>query len=103
MDNDIRIGSYVGTAAAKTIELGFIPDCVVVVNATDGDNIGLWFDGFAAGTAIDIAAAVAANAADGITRYAGDATHREGFIVGTDYSETGDTYYYIALRTGAGV
>lgn len=102
MDNCIKVDTYEGTGAAIDVSLGFVPDFVAVVNTEDGDNIGLWFDGMAAGTAIDIAAAVAANAADGFTRYVGDATHAPGFTVGTDYSENAKTYYYIALRTSSG-
>jgi hypothetical protein len=100
--NEVKIGSYTGTGAIKNIEIGWIPDYVRVVNVTDGDDIGEWFKGMTDDTAIDIAAAVAANAAGGISDYVGDATHAPGFTVGVDYSENAKVFRYVALRSGPG-
>lgn len=98
MKGHIKIGAYTGNGAAQNIELGFQPEFVQIVNVTDGDNIALWFDEMAAGSAIDISAAVAANAADGISSFAGTTGELSpGFSVGTDYSENAKVYWYIAL------
>lgn len=98
MKGHVKIGTYTGTGAAQNIELGFSPDYVEIVNQTDGDTIGKWFKGMTDGSAIDIQAAVAANAADGVSEYAGTTgATSPGFTVGTDYSENAKVYRYIAL------
>jgi hypothetical protein len=96
----VKVGTYTGTGAALNVVLGFVPDFLFIVNVTDGDLVGMWFDGMAAGTGVDIAAAVASNAADGVTRLVGD--DGEGFTVGTDYSESAKVYRYFAARSGPG-
>lgn len=97
----VKVGTYDGNGAAQNISLGFIPAFLLIVNVEDGDLVGLWFDGMAAGTNVDIAAAAVTNAADGITRYTGSSTAGEGFTVGTDYSENEKTYRYFAVRGDA--
>lgn len=100
--NEVKVGTYTGTGAVINISLGWVPAFVMVINVTDGDVIGMWFNGMTDGTAIDIAAAVAANAADGISDYAGSTTAAPGFTVGTDYSENTKVFRYLAVRGGAG-
>lgn len=98
MQGHVNIGSYTGTGAAQDIELGFAPEVVQIFNATDFNLIGVWFTGMSDGTAIDIAAAVAPNTADGISAYAGvSGATGEGFTVGTDFSVSGKTYRFVAL------
>ena len=98
----IKIGKFTGNGAVKNIVIGFKPDYVRVVNITDADITHEWFrDGSAAGTSIDTAAAVAGNAADGITEYPLATTANPsgaGFTVGTDISENGKVYGYVAMR-----
>lgn len=99
MMGNIKVGTYTGTGAAINVVVGFVPDFVQVYNVTDGDLIGTWFAGMTDDTGIDIAAAVAPNAANGITPYEGaDAATGKGFTVGTDYSETSKVFRYVALR-----
>jgi len=95
-------GKYTGTGAIKNIVLGFKPDFVLLFNQTDGDVAAMAIRNVTpADAAIDIAAAVAGNAADGITLdYAG--ADGEGFSVGTDYSENTKVYGYLALRAAPG-
>ncbi len=100
---EIKVGTYTGTGAALNVSLGFIPDAVFIVNRTDADIIGIWFRGDTDGTAVDIAAAVANNAADGVSDYAGSDSAAPGFTVGTDFSENAKVYKYIAFRSGAGM
>lgn len=102
MATSIKAGSYTGTGAVINVSVGFEPDFVLLFNATDGDVAAIWFNGMAAGTAGDIAAAVATNAADGITLYTGSTTAAPGFTVGTDYSESAKVFYYIAIESGPG-
>ena len=71
MSSEITIGAFTGTGAAINIPLGWIPDYVKCVNLTDGDTIDEWFRGNGAGTSIRTVLAVATNAADGISEYAG--------------------------------
>lgn len=96
------VGTYTGNGAAQNIALGFKPDFVLVANITDSDVFAFAFRGLTtAGAAHDVAAAVAANADNGLTlTYAG--TSGEGFTVGTDYSENAKVYGYLAVRSGPG-
>ncbi len=96
------VGTYEGTGAAIDIVLGFKPDFVLIANTEDADVLALAFRGLTAeGAAIDVAAAVAGNADNGLTLTLEAATG-EGFRVGTDYSEAGKTYGYLAIRSGPG-
>lgn len=96
------VGTYEGTGAAINVVLGFVPDYVKIINTEDGDAVHEWFKGMAAGTSIATLAAAGPvlNAADGVTEYEG--TEGEGFTVGTDISESGKTFYYVAVRSGPG-
>ena len=95
---DKCIGSYTGTGSAINVPIGWVPDFVMIVNVTDGDIIWTWFSGQAAGTSVDIAAAVAANANNAITALE-STTACYGFTAGTDFSESGKVYGYVALMS----
>lgn len=98
MKGQIKTGTYTGTGAAINVQIGFVPDYLLIANITDGDYIMQWFNGMAAGTSIDTAAAVASNSADGVTAYTGTrAGDGAGFTVGTDGSENGKVYRYFAI------
>lgn len=96
------VGKYTGTGAAVNVVLGFKPDFLLVTNITDGDIIGSAFrDGTAAGASTDIGAAAATNADNALTlTYAG--ADGEGFTAGTDFSESGKVYGYLAIRSAPG-
>lgn len=99
--NEVITGKYAGTGAAVNVSLGWVPTCVIIVNATDGDLVGIGFPGaMADGTDILISgtAGPVLNAAGGISDYAGDGSHAPGFSVGADYSENAKTFRYIAFR-----
>lgn len=100
--NEVKVGTFTGTGAALNISIGWIPDYVRIINVTDGDITHEWFKGMTDGTSVDTGAAVAANAADGVSDYEGSSSAAPGFTVGTDISENGKVYRYIALRSGAG-
>lgn len=97
----IKVGTYEGTGAAITLEIGFVPDFFLAVNTEDGDDVWIWFNGMAAATTVNIAAA-AATEANGVTAYAGASTvgseAAPGLTLGTALSESGKTHYYIAIR-----
>ena len=96
---NIKTGTYTGDGFAQSIELGFVPSFVMVINYTDGTPIGIWSEDMTDDTAVDIAAAAASNEADGITPYSGAAASASaGFTVGTDYSTNAKVYVYVALR-----
>ena len=99
MAGDIKVGSYTGTGAAIKIQCGFVPDFVQVYNATDGDIIGTWFAGMTDGTSLDIAAAAAPNADNGISAL-NNSADGFGFIAGTDFSESAKVFRYVALKSG---
>lgn len=105
MAENVVIGSYTGNGAAINIELGFIPEYVLIENATDGDANWKWFAGMAAGSALQQVAAGAKSliTANGVSPLPGDRTtpRREGFTVGTVLSETGKVHRYLAMRSSA--
>lgn len=101
MAGEIKVGNYTGTGAVINVELGWIPDFLIIFNATDGDLVALWANGMADDTAVDIAAAAAPNAANGVTTYdPADYSGKQGFTVGTDYSESAKVFRYVAMRSG---
>jgi hypothetical protein len=100
MAGETVIGSYTGNGAAITINLGFVPDYVRVINVTDGDAGATWFNGMAAGTAIAEGAALATMGSNGITAFPGSLSASAGFTVGTTLSESAKVFRYIAIREG---
>src|SRR4051812_37761806 len=96
-----KTGSYVGTAAAINIELGFVPDYVLIWNESDGDAKWEWFKGMANASALQTVAAgtLSKITANGVTPYAGaQASKAIGFTVGTALSESTKTFRYLAVR-----
>jgi hypothetical protein len=98
MASNVKVGTYTGTGAAINIPIGWVPDFLIVFNYTDGDIVGLWANGMAAGTSLDIAAAAASNADNAVTAYAGSTSVAAGVTVGTDWSENAKVMYYLAVR-----
>jgi hypothetical protein len=98
----IKIGTYTGNSAAQNIELGFVPDWVRIINATDGTNESEWFNGMAAASAISTVttAGPVLDTANQVSAYAGDTSHSPGFTVGTDLSVNAKVYRYVAARNG---
>lgn len=101
--NEVKIGSYVGNGAVQNIECGFVPDYVRIVNATDGDQCAEWFAGMADGSSISVLAAAGPvlDTTNQVSDYEGSTTAAKGFTVGTDLSEAGDSFRYVALRQGS--
>lgn len=97
MAGGIAISTYTGTGSAINVAIGFVPDYVRIINITDSDVTAEWFAGMTDGIAVDTAAAVAANADNGISKLESTSLGF-GFIVGTDYSESAKVYRYIALK-----
>ena len=107
--NNVKVGSYTGTGAAINIELGFIPDYVRIWNVTDGDVCFEWFYGMGAADVLKtqdiVDNATTGNHALSLVTSAGvdaynpaDYASELGFTVGTALSESGKTFYYVALR-----
>ena len=102
MASDIVIGSYVGTGAAVTVDLGFVPDYVLVENTTDGDANWKWFSGMAAASALQQVAAGTKTliTANGISPDNGTLSSPKGITFGSVLSESGKTHRYVAMRSG---
>lgn len=108
MTEQVKIGSYTGTGAAIDIELGFVPDYVRVINATDGDFAWEWFNGFGAGDALQqrqVAdngstgnTSLALITSNGIDAYQGSSSKGKGFTVGSALSEDTKVFRYVAMR-----
>lgn len=101
--NNVKVGSYVGTAAAINIELGFIPDFVEIYNATDGDVSWRWFKGMAAASALSHINHASVQqvliTSNGVTAYSpADYASEEGFTIGTALSENTKVFRYVAYR-----
>lgn len=99
MASPISIGTYTGTGAAINISLGWVPDWVRIVNATDGTNVSEWFNGMAAASAISVVttAGPVLDATNQISAYSAG-TLAAGFTVGTDLSTSAKVYRYVAGR-----
>lgn len=98
MKGQTKVGTFTGTGAAINVQIGFVPDFLFIFNVTDGDIAHVWFNGMTDGTSIDIAAAVAPNADNGVSAYAGTrGGNGAGFTVGTDISESAKVYRYFAV------
>ena len=99
MAAEIKFGSYTGTGAAINIELGWEPDAVFIVNATDKDAAWLWTSSMTDAHAANLATG-AALTSNGVTPYdAADFTNPLGFTVGSTLSESAKVHDYIAIRT----
>lgn len=99
-------GTYEGTGAAINLEIGFIPDYAMIVNAEDGDILWHWFNGMGAGDAVQITnhadTQVSLITSNGVTSYdPADLTNPVGLTVGTTLSESGKTYYWRAELWGS--
>lgn len=99
----IKVGSYVGTGAAISIELGYIPDHVRIVKETDGDVAWEWYRGMANGHAMQATNNASTQfsriTANGVTPYLGTPADKSaGFTIGSALSEAGKTFRYIASR-----
>lgn len=98
MKGHMKFGTYTGDGAVKNIELGFVPNFVILANITDGTPMAFWWLGMTADTALDVAAAVASNANNAVSSYDGAAgSVGKGFSVGTDYSVSAKVYRYAAF------
>ena len=101
MASPVVTGTYVGTGAAVDVELGFKPSHVRIINIPDRDAGLEWFDSMPDGTGVVLGAALASQAANGITPLDGtlDGATKEGFTAGSAVSESGKTFAYIATRS----
>lgn len=88
--NEFANSTYTGTGAAVSVTLGFKPQFVMIWNVTDGDDLWFHIQGMTDATSIKINTAVAAGT-NGVT------LSSTGFSVGTDISESGDTFRYLAF------
>lgn len=108
MAAEIKVGSYTGDGAAQTFNLGFVPDYIRIVNATDGDIAWEWFEGMTDGHALQSisvvdnatsgAAGMSRITSNGVTGYDGTLAATKGFTIGTALSESGKTFRYVAMR-----
>lgn len=97
----LKTGSYTGTGAAVNVSLGFIPDYVRVINRTDKDAGMTAFRRSDTGAFENTAegAALAPQASNGISAFAGSASAPMGFTAGTAVSVNGKVYDYVAMRS----
>src|SRR3546814_2303752 len=103
MASGIKTGSYTGTGAYINIELGGVPDYIIIWNATDGDTKWEWFNGLAAANALatknDAATQLSLITSNGVTAFAGTSADKAaGFTVGTALSESTKVFRYAAFR-----
>jgi hypothetical protein len=108
MSDQVKVGSWTGDGAAKNVEIGWIPDYVLIINTTDGDIAYEWFNGMGAADAIrhnkiaDNGATGAASfeliTSGGIDAYAGSTDNKEGFTLAAAANENAKVFRYVALR-----
>ncbi len=86
------VGSYAGTTAAQTINIGFKPSAILAWNVTDGDTLYLW-------SVEDESNVVSIIATPATVAEAVTAEERGfGLPVGNTTNEDGVTYVFIAFR-----
>lgn len=101
MPANIAIGTYTGDGSAQTIQLGFVPQWVEIVNDTDQDAFWVWSENMADGTAANVSTG-ATLAANGVTPYSGVAAgNSKGFTIGSGLSESGKSFTYKAVRAAS--
>ena len=107
MSDEFRCGTMDGTGATITIELGWVPDYVIVQNFEASDFARLqWFKGMANGAAIKTVTSTNSKISTlGITPFQGsgedpDAIKRKGFLIGadTDVNVNGEALSWVAFR-----
>lgn len=106
MASQFAAGTQDGTGAAITIELGWVPDYVLVQNweATDFGSL-LWVKGMADAAAIkQLTSTGSLLTTLGISLYQGSGVtgsiKRKGFIIGadTDVNVSGESITWVAMR-----
>jgi len=55
----VKVGTYTGTTAAQTLQIGFRPDWFIAYNQTDADTIWIWTSNMTSTTYTAITGAVA--------------------------------------------
>lgn len=102
MSEQFKCGTQDGTGAAINIELGWLPDHVVVQNWEAADFARLeWYTGMAAAAAIKTATSTKSLLTTlGISQYAGSTTAKKGFTIGadTDVNVSGESITWLAWR-----
>jgi hypothetical protein len=86
-------GTYAGTTAAQTIEIGFRPSWVIGYNQTDGDTVYIWHNSSLTNYVSIVLAAATTTAAITLTDH--------GFVLpasDTVANENTKTYVFIAGR-----
>jgi hypothetical protein len=112
MMGGIATGKVTGTGAAINISCGFVPRYVKVYNNNDAGSLWAtmeWFTGMAAASGLKGIAVAGPDAGatksqakvttNGISEYAGDATHAAGFTIGADadLNASAEDMHYIAF------
>lgn len=92
---NMKVGTYTGTGSSINVEVGFVPDFLIIMNYTDGTPVVFWDSSMTAATSLDMAAAAASNAAGSVSPYD---TNYFGFSTGADNSVSAKVYHYIAFK-----
>lgn len=105
MAGEIATGKYTGTGAAVNVVLGFVPDYVRVINATDGDVSWEWTseltDGHAFQTANHDATQQSVITSNGVSKLdPKDFSTKKGFTAGSALSESEKVFIWFAARNG---
>jgi hypothetical protein len=90
-----KLGTYTGTGSSINVEVGFVPDVLMIFNYTDGTPVVFWTSLMTAATSLDVAAAAASNAAGSVSPYS---TLFYGFSTGADNSTSAKVYHYAAWK-----
>lgn len=102
-------GTVAGTGAALTINCGFVPDCVELINVTSATKEELkWVEGMAAASGLKTINASRSIVTEGGVSVVGGtegSTVEQGFVIGADadINVAAETIFYRATRAGPGV
>ena len=92
-----KVGTYTGSGAAISIDLGYEPLAVVIYNETDGDGMWLAISGQADDKALQILDTGAGTTDLSFLASNGVTIQKRGFSVGTSVSESAKVFRYVAI------
>ena len=92
---NVWVGTYGGTTAAQTIQIGFRPSYILGLDITNGTTVFIWYSGDTSHAWVQLTTAGFAQKNDAIT------VTDHGFSLpasNSDVNNNGDTYLILAVR-----
>lgn len=98
---EVKVGTYTGTGAAVSVMVGFQPDFIEAMNKSE---LWKWQTPLSSGAAIGFRGATGSmlciESKGFAVLVAADKPSAQGFRAHSSVSQSGNTYYYRAMRNG---